>query len=253
MNEVALFPYFLAGGFISGLAVFIYLFFITAPYGRHSRGGWGPTIPTRLAWILMELPAAGTIAYFILTGRNGTALVTLIFLGIWEVHYLHRTFIFPFRIKASGKRTPVFIVIMANVFNVFNGYVNGRYLGEFADAYATTWLTDPRFIGGVLLFFVGFAINFHADSVLFNLRKPGETGYKIPQGGLYKYISCPNYFGECLEWLGWAILTWSVSGLMFFAWTVANLIPRAYANHQWYKEKFDDYPKEKKAVVPGLF
>ncbi len=52
---------------------------------------------------------------------------------------------------------------------------------------------------------VGYAINHHADSVLLSLRKPGETGYKIPYGGLYKYISCPNYFGEMVEWFGFAL------------------------------------------------
>ena len=252
MTEQEVFPYVVSAGFISGAIVFVYLFFITAPYGRHSRGGWGPTIPTRLAWILMELPAAGTIAWFMLTGKNSAALTTLVFLAIWEFHYLHRTFIFPFRIKAAGKRTPLAIVIMANIFNVFNGYVNGRYLGEFIEPYTTDWFSDPRFIAGTVLFFVGFAINFHADSVLFKLRKPGDTGYRIPEGGLYRYISCPNYFGECLEWLGWAILTWSISGLMFAFWTAANLIPRAWANHQWYRAQFDDYPKSRKAVLPYL-
>ena len=82
------------------------------------------------------------------------------------------------------------------------------------------------------------------------LRAPGESGYKIPRGGLYRWVSCPNYFGELLEWLGWALATWSTAGLAFAVYTAANLVPRALAHHRWYQERFDDYPAERKAVVP---
>ena len=44
----------------------------------------------------------------------------------------------------------------------------------------------------------------HSDSILASLRGPGETGYKIPRGGLFCLLSAPNYFGETLEWCGFA-------------------------------------------------
>ncbi len=84
------------------------------------------------------------------------------------------------------------------------------------------------------------------------LAKNSDGGYKIPKEGLYKYISNPNYLGEIIEWLGWAILTWSVSGLVFFFWTIFNLLPRAISNHKWYKEKFQDFPKERKIIIPKI-
>ena len=56
-----------------------------------------------------------------------------------------------------------------------------------------------------------------------------------------------------IEWLGWAIMTWSFAGLVFFFWTVANLLPRALANHRWYQEKFPEYPTDRKAIIPYLF
>ena len=65
-------------------------------------------------------------------------------------------------------------------------------------------------------------------------------------------MSSPNYLGEMIEWLGWAIMTWSLAGLVFFFWTVANLLPRAVANHKWYKKKFPDYPSDRKAIIPYL-
>ena len=65
-------------------------------------------------------------------------------------------------------------------------------------------------------------------------------------------LSNPNYLGEFIEWLGWAIMTWSWAGLVFFLWTVCNLFPRAISNHNWYQNKFEDYPKERKAVIPNI-
>ena len=85
------------------------------------------------------------------------------------------------------------------------------------------------------------------------LRGPGEMGYKIPRGGLYRWISCPNYFGETIEWIGWAIATWSLPGLTFAVWTFANLAPRAHAHHKWYHKNFKDYPIRRKAFIPWVW
>ena len=74
----------------------------------------------------------------------------------------------------------------------------------------------------------------------------------IPRGGLYERITAPNYFGEILEWTGWAIATWSWAGLAFAVYAVANLGPRAFANHRWYHERFPDYPPERKVLIPYL-
>ena len=78
-------------------------------------------------------------------------------------------------------------------------------------------------------------------------------GYGIPHGGLYRWVSCPNYLGEMVIWVGWAIVTWSLAGLAFALWTVANLAPRAWSHHRWYQERFEDYPTERKALLPGVW
>jgi protein-S-isoprenylcysteine O-methyltransferase Ste14 len=69
---------------------------------------------------------------------------------------------------------------------------------------------------------------------------------------MYRWVSCPNYFGEMLEWIGWAIATWSLAGSAFAIFTIANLLPRALANHRWYQTEFPDYPSDRRAVIPGL-
>ena len=103
-----------------------------------------------------------------------------------------------------------------------------------------------------MIFLVGYGINLAADRTLRGLRRAGETGYQIPQGGLYRWVSCPNYLGEIIEWCGWALATWSLPGLAFATYTAANLGPRAIANHRWYRQAFPDYPRNRRALIPGL-
>jgi protein-S-isoprenylcysteine O-methyltransferase Ste14 len=172
---------------------------------------------------------------------------------MWEIHYIHRAFIYPWSLHSDSKPIPVLIIGLGFLFNAVNAYLNGRYLFAFSDGYMIGWLRDPRFIAGSALFIVGFFINRQADSILSTLRPDSETEYKIPHGGLYRWISCPNYLGEITTWIGWAIATWSLPGLAFALWTAANLIPRARSHHTWYRQQFVDYPADRKALVPGLW
>jgi 3-oxo-5-alpha-steroid 4-dehydrogenase 1 len=234
------------------LVTFATLFFRTAPYGRHTQGGWGPLINNRLGWILMESPAIFIMFYF-WWWSCCNSLAALAFLFLWQLHYIYRALLYPFRLPNPSRMMPLSVFLMGAAFQLINGSLNGYWLFSLSETYDNSWITSPAFLFGAGLFLLGMAINHHADDVLLSLRQPGETGYKIPEGGLYQYISCPNYLGEIIEWLGWAIATWSLSGLTFALWTIANLAPRAMAHHRWYQEKFDDYPRERKALIPFIW
>jgi 3-oxo-5-alpha-steroid 4-dehydrogenase 1 len=253
MNEPTIYNILIIVWFVLAAAVFVSLFFFVAPYGRYLRKGWGPSINDTLAWVIMEAGSPLIFAACFLVGKNPVTFLSFIFLVLWELHYLHRAFIYPFTRRGTAENMPLTVLMMGFVFNMVNGYLNGRYLFTFSPGYDNAWLKDPRFIVGIVLLVVGFIINRQADTVLRNLRKPHENDYKIPYGSLYNWISCPNYLGELLIWIGWAIATWSLAGLAFSVWTAANLIPRAYANHQWYREQFPDYPVKRKALIPGIW
>ena len=250
--EQQAFPYLIGLSLVAAAFAFLVLLRVPAPYGRHTRPGWGPTVGSRLGWILMEVPAALGFLVFFLMGRPEVGVVW-VFLVLWQVHYVYRGFIFPLRLKTAGKRTPILIVVMGIGFNLLNSYLNGRFLGASGDLYPSRWLADPRFVAGIGLFVLGLWINLRADHSLIRLRADGGGGYRMPRGGLYRWISCPNYLGEILEWCGWAIATWSVPGLVFAIWTVANLLPRARAHHRWYGETFPDYPRRRKALIPFVY
>jgi protein-S-isoprenylcysteine O-methyltransferase Ste14 len=254
MTEASFFRIILIGSFIIAGGTFIALFFVSAPYGRHIRQGWGPHLPSWLGWLLMEsVSAIGMLVMFVIGDAPKTATL-IFFLLLWEAHYIHRAFVYPFSLRDGRKKMPLVVTLLAVGFNLGNAYINGRYLFHFSNGrYMTGWLLEPRFLLGMVLFVIGFGINRWADNILHSLRQPGETDYKIPHGGLYRFISCPNYFGEIIEWFGWALATWSLPGLAFAVWTFANLAPRAWSHHKWYHEQFSDYPPKRKALIPGVW
>lgn len=233
-------------------ATIVSLRFVVAPYGRHDRRGWGPRVSWLTGWLVMESPAVLVFLACFVAGDHASELVPLVLLGIWQFHYLHRTLIFPFRMRSRDKQMPWIVPLMGLGFNTINAYANARWISQFG-TYGTEWLADPRFLVGAALFATGFAINYRADRMLAALRRPGETDYKVPRGWLYEYITCPNYFGEILEWIGWAIATWSLPGLGFALFTIANVGPRAFAHRRWYRERFPDFPRARKALIPFLF
>ena len=253
MNEKLFLDILVIAWFGLALITFSTLFFITAPYGRHVRRGWGPSIKNKVGWVAMEAPAALVFAACFFLGRETHTAVALVLAMLWEVHYVYRAFIYPLSLRGREQRMPLAVVGMAVVFNSVNGYLNGRHLFTFSGGYPLSWLTDPRFVVGTILFAFGLLINRRADRTLRNLRQPGDSGYRIPEDGMYRWVSCPNYLGEIGEWFGWAIATWSLPGLAFAVWVAANLIPRARAHHAWYQEQFSDYPPGRKALLPHVW
>lgn len=234
---------------VVGIGSFILLQFVTAPYGRHLKGGWGPKLANRAGWIIMEAPSLLIILYFYLTSDQSTYAGLLSIL--WIIHYTNRTLVYPFRIRTRGKKMPWVIVLSAIFFNCVNAGLNGYFLSHF-DPYDAASFVDWNFYAGIALFISGFLINQRSDHMLIHLRKPGESGYKIPTGFLFKYVSCPNLLGELIQWSGFAIMAWNYPALSFLIWTGANLIPRALGHHRWYKKHFDDYPENRKSLIPGV-
>lgn len=255
MTTLTLYESLLWAVFALTPVVFFVLRWMNAPYGRHragQSGGW--KIPTRAAWILMEMPASVGFAVWFLMGPRAMSPLPLILFGLWELHYLHRTFLYPLTIRVRpGASEAAWVVFSGFIFNLVNGFLNATWLSSEAAGYTAAWLLDPRFIVGVVCFVAGFLVNRWADATLRGLRKPGETGYSIPTGGLYRWVSCPNYLGELVQWCGFALAAWSLPGLAFAVFTAANLVPRALANHRWYEKRFQDYPRNRRAIVPFVF
>ena len=108
---------------------------------------------------------------------------------------------------------------------------------------------------GIIIFFAGMLINLQSDHIIRHLRRPGDTRHYIPQGGMYRYVTSANYLGELTEWVGYAILTWSLGGVAFVVWTFANLAPRAKSIHSRYISEFGDQYRSlnRKYIIPYLY
>ena len=245
------FSNFIVFWIIVAFVTFIYLFYVDAPYGRHIRKGWGKNISARVGWVVMESPCVILMIFYAWLVKDQLEVIHKVFLILWLIHYIHRSFIYPFVIDMTNPKMPISIATSAFFFNIIN--VNVQAIGIFyITDYAQNWLSSPLFYFGIFIFFIGMFINIRSDYLIVSLRKDKGPGYHMPNKFMHRYISAPNYFGEIVEWIGWGILTWSISGLVFALWTIANLFPRALAHHRWYQEKFDDYPKNRKAIIPGI-
>lgn len=243
---------------MSGIAVivFICLFKVDAGYGKFFDKKWGPAVDNRLGWVLMESPVFIAMLLLWAFSDRRTDVVRLIFLLIFETHYFQRSFIFPMLIRGKS-RMPLSIILMGVIFNTLNALMQGGWIFYIspAERYTTAWLTSLPFIAGTILFIIGMFINIQSDSIIRNLRKPGDRNHYLPKKGMFRYVSSANYFGEFLEWTGFAILTWSAAGAVFALWTFANLAPRAVRIHARYAQEFPDEfdPRKTKCIIPFIF
>lgn len=241
---------------VLAIVVFLALQYVEAGYGMMYTKQWGPSINNRLGWILMESPVfVAMLALWWLSPRRAET-VPLIFFIFFQLHYFQRSFIFPLLIKGKN-RMPLSIISMGVLFNVINAAMQGGWIFYVspADYYTTGWLSSPQFIIGTVIFFGGIAINLNSDNIIRNLRKPGDTRHYIPRGGMFRYVSSANYFGEFMEWVGFAVLTWSAAGAVFALWTFANLAPRAGKIHKRYSKEFgEEFDKlHLKRIIPFIY
>lgn len=235
---------------IIALAIFIALFFITAGYGKFASKTWGPSINNKVAWVLMECPVFIIMCIMFYYSQKKNIMTTLFFLA-FQAHYFQRSFIFPLLIKGRSVM-PLSVMLMGALFNTCNGYMQGCCI-FFENDYSSDSIFSYHFIIGLMLFAAGMSINIHSDSVIRNLRKPGDTKHYLPNKGFYRFVTSANYFGEIVEWTGFFVMTRSLSGLVFVWWTIANLVPRAHKIYEKYIGEFGNVVLTKKRIIPFVY
>ena len=257
---------------ISDVPIFLCLLFIKAYYGKFFNSNSEesnfiqkllrkifPVIPSRISWIVQECPCVFITIFYLIKAHSDITLRRILVIAPFLIHYIHRTFIFPFVIHSS-KNNPLEITLMAFTFCFFNAIMINRSIFYYTNYDHDFWI---YYIYGLITFICGMYINIFSDYSMIkqrNAKKEQEGGskYIIPKGFMYELISCPNYFGELTEWLGFFVLSNTFSGLVFFVSTFANLFPRAIQYHKWYKTKFkEEFSTDKdltnrKAIVPFL-
>lgn len=238
------------------VVVFVALFFVDAGYGKFYDKKWGPSVNNKLGWMLMESPVFIAMLVLWLCSDRRNDMVRMAFLFLFELHYFQRSFVFPLRLRGRSMM-PLSIIVIGLVFNVLNAMMQGGWIFYVSpdDYYPADWLTSPKFIGGFIVFIIGMYINIQSDDIIRNLRKNGDTKHYLPTDGMFRYVTSANYFGEFVEWVGFAILTWSWSGAVFALWTFANLGPRAARIYEKYKSEFGTQldTKKVKRFIPFIY
>ncbi|XP_011698341.1 PREDICTED: polyprenol reductase-like [Wasmannia auropunctata] len=78
--------------------------------------------------------------------------------------------------------------------------------------------------------------------------------YKIPSGGLFKYIAGPLQLCEILIYLMLSMILWQASTYHFVTlWVISNQVECAVLCHRWYRKTFKNYPKERKILIPYIW
>jgi 3-oxo-5-alpha-steroid 4-dehydrogenase 1 len=237
--------------------------FVQSPYGRFADSRYGVGLDPRLGWFLMELPAPVAFLYFYFQGPLRDQPFAVFVLCVWLVHYANRGFLMPALMRVpQGQRTSfsVMVVVIGWVVTSLHGYLNAVWASALAPQALTgfAWFSDPRFVFGVLLYAVGLVANVRSDHIVRGLRtkeeiEQGIKRYRIPRGGLFEYVTSASYLTEIVAWAGFAIFTWSLAGVFILVVSLANLVPRAIATHRWYHEKFPDYPRGRKILIPFVW
>lgn len=177
------------------------LLLLDAPFGKLGcASAWN--VHGNGAWMVMEAVAPCALvakAY----ACGSLAWPTQGLVALFVLHYVNRAVYQPWR---NPPRSPLHlsVVVSAMAFNVLNGSLIGHWLaqgGTQSHASLASFL-------GLGLFLLGLWGNMHHDARLRRLRteppardEPVVQGhsaaYRIPQGGLFEWVSYPHYLCEC--------------------------------------------------------
>ena len=251
----AYFDTFLTVMAVIALVVFVALYFVEAGYGYLFNPKFGLPVSNRAGWVMMESPVfiAMTVLWLV-SDRTWQAAPLVLFL-LFQTHYFQRSFIFPLLLRGRSKM-PLGIVLMGMTFNTLNALMQGGWIFFVApDDYYADWFSKPYIYIGTAVFLFGMAVNLHSDYIIRHLRKSGDTRHYIPRGGMFRYVSSANYFGEFMEWVGFAIASWSWAGAVFAWWTFANLAPRSASLYRRYESEFgEEFTKlKRKRIIPFIY
>jgi len=197
--------------------------------------------------ILPELLSIAAFTFIFLTGNSAKTSVTWLFFFFWISHFGIKIIFNTLNghhYKTRSVNTKMFSVIVT-----VNALINGYYLGWLWPAYAVSWINHPAFLGGSILIILGFVIQISAN---IGIATNEEIDKHVLNSGLHKIVFCPAYFGEILQWGGFAIITWSAPAAAAFCWMLPMLYMQATVQKHRYLHKFPELPMARKALVPYI-
>lgn len=110
---------------------------------------------------------------------------------------------------------------------------------------------------GAMIFLWGSIHQYKCHSILGKLREGKEVGdeYIIPHGDWFEVVSSPHYLAEIVIYGGMVVASggMDLTIWLLFCFVVANLAFAAAETQRWYHRKFEDYPKNRCALIPYVY
>lgn len=229
----------LASGFVERKGL------LTISYSKF-RAGSGMQMDSRLGMLLIYfVPFLAHIPAVMLFNGEPLVQAQQVFSLAILIHFAKRCYEVLVVHKYSGP------IGVATVVQITAGYtavaVYSAYLLPFVPIQV-----DAFMIVGVVLFTFGQVFNFYHHKLLAKLRE-SESGYFIPHGAFFEKVSCPHYFFEVMAWIGIALIARHIDMFLLALMMGSYLTGRSAKASEWYREKFPEYPKDRKNIFPYIF
>ncbi|KAL4599348.1 hypothetical protein ACB092_11G120300 [Castanea dentata] len=174
---------------------------------------------------------------------------TLLLKSVLALHFFKRIFeVLVVHQYSGGMMLDSAITISLGYFTYTAGMIYAQHLSQD--------ISEPPVdlkYPGILLFLIGISGNFYHHYLLSKLRGKGDKEYRIPKGGLFDLVICPHYLFEIIDFLGISFISQTLYAFSFTLGTIFYLMGRSYATRRWYLSKFENFPKDVKALIPYIF
>lgn len=205
-------------------------------------------ISSRTGMLLLYSPAAIAGLSSFLISPNGGVRYLMVKAAV-SIHFSKRVFETLFVHKYSGAMMlDSAILISSSYLFAASGMI---YIQSMTVGFAEPSI-DLKYLG-LLVFIIGTSGNFYHHYLLANLRSKNETGYKIPTGGLFGFVICPHYLFEIIALFGISLMAQTLFAFSVSIGSAIYLAGRSHVTRKWYLSKFEDFPKNVKALIPFVF
>ncbi|XP_034825645.1 polyprenal reductase [Maniola hyperantus] len=110
-----------------------------------------------------------------------------------------------------------------------------------------------------LIFLWAWYEQYKSNMIFANLRRDKKSGrvvtekHSIPYGRLFSYVSSPHRLCEVIMYVMLLILIPTRTFFCIFLWVICNQVQTSIHAHEWYKNTFKDYPKDRTAFIPKIY
>ncbi|KAI9301651.1 hypothetical protein BJ944DRAFT_207302 [Cunninghamella echinulata] len=145
-------------------------------------------VPSRLGMLVIYVPSLTVCLISVFFWSSSQPIHVQLVSFFSSLHFIKRVYEVLFVHRYSGQSVLQHNIIISFSYAGFS--ICQLYFTSLVPSYAVNQYEMKL---GMSLFILGEGLNHYHHCILSNLRRGGSKEYKIPTGGLFKYIWCPHY------------------------------------------------------------